>query len=101
MQKKDRIKIKQIIKDASITLRLTEQQTLQLVKEKIPEVKISSKTFYNIKNEIKEENKQWFDNLAMSRYGYLEEYKELIELEKIALKKACDIMNDNTSSKAE
>ena len=37
----------------------------------------------------------------MSRYGYLEEYKELIELEKIALKKACDIMNDNTSSKAE
>ena len=34
MLKKDRTKIKQIIKDASITLRLTEQQTLQLVKEK-------------------------------------------------------------------
>jgi hypothetical protein len=37
----------------------------------------------------------------MSRYGYLEEYKELIELEKIALKKACDIMNDSSSSNAE
>lgn len=101
MKKKDRPKAKQIIKDAAITLRLTEQQTIALIKEKIPSISISSHTFYNLKNEIKEENKQWFDMLAMSRYGYVEEYKELIESEKTAMIKAFEIANDKQASRLE
>ena len=101
MQKKDRTKIKQIIKDASIKLRLTEHQTIELVMEKTPGVKISSKTFYNIKKEIKEENKEWFDSLALSRYGYLEQYNDLIETEKLATKKSWEIIDNEETTASE
>ena len=101
MNKKQKPQVKQIIKDTSITLRLTEQQTITLVREKIPSIKISCATLYNVKREIKEENKQWFDMLAMSRYGFVEEYKELIETEKLALSKAFEIVNDPLSTKLE
>ena len=53
---------------------------------------ISRATLYNLKREVKEENKQWFDMLAMSTYGYVEEYKELVETEKLALTKCWELL---------
>jgi hypothetical protein len=62
---------------------------------------ISQRTLTRIKSTIKEESHQFLDNMAMSRYGYVEEYKKLIDTLKLALIECWKIINDSESSKIE
>jgi hypothetical protein len=63
--------IKQIVADANI-FRYTDNATISLIKQKTG-VKISQRTLTRIISAIKEDSHEFLDNMAMSRYGYIEE----------------------------
>src|SRR5918911_3721552 len=92
--------IKQIVADANI-FGYTDSVTLSVIEQKTG-VKISQRTLTRIKSKIKKESHQFLDNMAMSRYGYIEEYKKLIDTLKLALTECWKIiLNDSESKKME
>ena len=92
--------IKQIVADANI-FGYTDSVTLSVIEQKTG-VKISQRTLTRIKSKIKKESHQFLDNMAMSRYGYIEEYKKLIDALKLALTECWKIIpNDSESKKME
>jgi hypothetical protein len=92
--------IKQIVADANI-FRYTDKATISLIEQKTG-ITISQRTLTRIKSTIKEESHQFLDNMALSRYGYIEEYKKLIDTLKLALTECWKILlNDSESTKME
>ena len=90
--------IKQIVADANI-FGYTDNATLSVIEQKTG-IKKSPRTLTRIKRAIKEESHQFLDNMAMSRYGYIEEYKKLIDTLKLALRECWKIiLNDSESTK--
>ena len=93
--------IKQIVADANI-FGYTDKATISVLEQKTG-IKISQRTLTRIKSTIKEESHQFLDNMAMPRYGYIEEYNKLIDILKLALTECWKITttNDSESTKME
>ena len=91
--------IKQIVADANI-FRYTDKATLSVIEQKTG-MAISQRTLTRIKSAIKEDSHEFLDDMAMSRYGYIEEYKKLIDTLKLTLIECWKIINESESSKME
>ena len=92
---------KQIVADANI-FRYTDKATISVIEQKTG-IAISQRTLTRIKSNIKQESHEFLDTMAMSRYGYIEEYKKLIDTLKLALTECWKIIttNDPESSNME
>jgi hypothetical protein len=92
--------IRQIVADASI-FGYTDKATISLIEQKTGTA-ISQRTLTRIKSAIKEDSHEFLDNMAISKYGYIEEYKKLIDTLKLALTECWKIiLNDSESTKTE
>jgi uncharacterized protein YerC len=91
--------IKQIVADANI-FGYTDKATISVIEQKTG-IAISQRTLTRIKSNIKEESHEFLDNLTMSRYGYIEEYKKLIDTLKLALTQCWKMINHSEYSNTE
>jgi hypothetical protein len=91
--------IKQIVADANI-FGYTDKATISVIEQKTG-IAISQRTLTRIKSNIKEESHEFLDNMTMSRYGYIEEYKKLIDTLKLALTQCWKMINHSESSNTE
>jgi hypothetical protein len=92
--------IKQIVADANI-FGYTDKATISVIEKKTG-IMVSPRTLTRIKSAIKKDSHEFLDNMAMSRYGYVEEYKKLIDILKQTLTECWKIiLNDPDATKTE